>query len=201
MEPILLQASVGGLAPHASDAAETVIGALDVPTGVLLVHSTRPVKRGTLEVRQLGCAVATNNPATDDRDLLFQESDFRDAIGDYYSFAGRGLLVLADPVRKHDPSSKIEPDGLDERGRRYRFANDISNGQIAVVVMCWAALRQQAFARQLTAFDDFADLDVFSVGYAAAGSVGDGKTQIELAGGLITIGTDGWPIEPGRRIA
>ena len=190
MSIIALQATIGGLSAVSNSGGETVYGVLDVPTGMLLVDSSKTVEAGTPEKRGRGCAVVTNNGNCDDFDLLFTGDDLRGAIADYFSFAGRGLLTIEDAQQRHNPATKIEPDGVDEHGPKYRIANDISNGQIAVIVLCWFALRQAGFARQLSAFDEYADLEVTSIGIPASG-----KTAVSYAmGGRLPIGRDGWPV-------
>ena len=140
MESIRLQASIGGLAAGGQMGAETVLGEIDVSTGVLLIDAAATVRPGHTEVRRKGCAVLTNNAGADDRDSLFTDADIRDAINDYFGFAGRGLLVLDDAVARLNPATKIEADGLDEHGRKYRIAQDMSNGQLAVIALCWFAV-------------------------------------------------------------
>lgn len=189
---IPMQATIGGLSAMAGTGGETVLGVLDVNSGVLLVDMAVPVRAGAKEMRHNDCAVCTNNPGSEDYDHLFTEADIRDAINDYFAFAGRSLLVLDEAVNKHNPSSKIEPDGIDDRGRKYRVAPDISNGQLAVIVLCWFATRQSGFARQLTAFDDMMDTTVTSVGLP--GSVGDKRVFGYAMGGKLALGADGWPI-------
>lgn len=189
---IALQATIGGMSSRAGDKIWTVYGELDVGSGVLLVDVAKEHKPGTPEKRRAGCGFVTNNANAEDHDVLFTEPDLQDAIRDYYAFAGRGLLVIEDAIRSHDPESKIEADGMDEHGRKYRLSPDMTNGQIAVMVMCWFAARQSGFARQLEAFDDFFDSDVVSVG---VGNAGRREARSYAMGGKLPIGDDGWPIE------
>jgi hypothetical protein len=187
-----MQATIGGLAASASATGETVFGVLDVATGVLLIDMSATARPGQPEKRMEGCAVVTNNAGAEDCDQVFTEADLRAAIADYYAFAGRGLLVLEKPVQRLDPASKIEPDGLDEHGRKYRIAQDMSNGQIAVMVLCWFASRQAGFARQLDAFDDMMDLTVTSVGLP--GSSVPRKISGYTMGGKLAVDSEGWPV-------
>lgn len=191
MGQINLQATIGGLAAQASVTAEAIFGALDPTTGVLLVDMSKTIKPGARETRLTDCAVLTNNASCDDYDSLFTEEDIRDAIGDYYSFAGRGLLRLDASVARFDPASKIEPDGLDDRGRKYRIATDMSNGQLAVIALCWFAVRQSGFSRQLESFDDYMDLAITSV---MPGSGMKREVAGYTMGGQLAIGADGWPV-------
>lgn len=194
MNSIPLQASIGGLAANVSDPTITVLGALDVPTGVLLVDVARNTPAGEPEHRAKGCAFVTNNGSAEDFDLLFTEDAMRQAISDYYAFAGRGLLVLDRGVERFNPANMIEPDGLDERGRKYRIKPDANNGQLAVIVLCWFALQQSGFARQLAAFDEYAaDLSITTVGIGSTTSSGRRVAGYAM-GGQLALGPDGWPV-------
>jgi hypothetical protein len=181
MKTVSLQATIGGISANASDAGETVYGIFEVGTGVLLIDGASTVRSGEIEVRRPRHAVVTNNPAADDRDELFQDESIRQAIEDYFAMSGRGLLEIDPKVARVNPSTKIEPDGMDDHGRKFRVAPDISNGQMAVLVMCWFALRQTAIAGQLAAFDDMGiDTDIVTVGMGSHAG--------------IPLGPDGWPI-------
>lgn len=193
---INLQATIGGMS-GAGGSAVTVMGALDVPTGMLLVDSSRPVPAGSAEVRYGDCAAVTNNPQAEVFDALFTEKDLRGAIGDYFAFAGRGLLVMEDAQRFLDPSTKVLQDGVDEAGVKYRFHPDITNGQVAVIVLCWFALRQAGFARQIEAFDTSVDTNITTVGIPGLmrGSSASGQKVVRYEmGGELPIGVDGWPV-------
>lgn len=192
-ESIQIQAAIGGLGSGAG--AEIVFGELDRPSGVLLIDAALALPPGMPEARRGGCAVVTNNPSTDDRDELFTDVELRQAIEDYFAFSGRGLLVIEPAVARHDPRSKIEPDGLDERGRKYRIAPDMTNGQLAVIVACWFAMRQSGVASHLDAMVDAEDDTIITVGIP--GTVGpsgrSGAVRFEM-GGRLPIGADGWPL-------
>lgn len=189
-ESIPMQVSIGGMS--ASGLGITLFGELDRASSVLLIDLSREIRPGEPVKRRRGCAVLTNDPLSDDHDLLFTEDALRQAIADYYTFVGRDLLVLDDKVSRFNPQSVIEADGIDERGRKYRFATNISNGQVAVVAMCWFALQQSGFASQIAALDDYADLSITSVGIHPA--AGNPKTMGYAMGGKLAIGADGWPV-------
>lgn len=185
-----MQVTIGGMSSGAATGGEVLFGELDVCTGVLLIDAAKPLRAGVNEQRVNGCAVATNNPRSPDYDALFQDADIRDAIDDYFTFSGRGLLVLDDAVARYNPALKIEADGIDERGRRHRIAPDMSDGQMAVIVMCWFAARQAGFSRQLEAFDELGDMGILTVGLERPGS----RRTVSAGGSLIPVGPDGWPL-------
>jgi hypothetical protein len=193
LESIPLQATIGGMGAANADGF-TLYGELDLASGLLLIDMAEVVRPGLLVPRRTGCAVLTNDAAADDYDNLFTEQDLRDSISDYFNFAGRSLLMLEDPVSRFNPSSKIEADGIDERGRKFRVAPDINNGQIAVMAMCWFASRQSGVAAQLATFDDYSSMLVTTVGLGRSVARRPGSTPQTIMGGKVAIGPDGWPI-------
>ena len=86
-------------------------------------------------------SVITNVPRID-RDALFEESDMKAAIVSFKNqkgrVAGNGTrgVVFEDGVGRADPESKIESDGIDVSGERFKISSDISNEQIAVLATC-----------------------------------------------------------------
>lgn len=195
MESIRLQASIGGFAVGGALGAVSVFGEVDVVSGVLLIDAWAPVRPGDPEVRREGCAVVTNNSSTDDADAVFTEDDLRDAITDYFDTVNRGLLSLDESIGALNPQAKIEADGLDERGRKYRIAQDMTNSQVAVLVLCWFAQRQAAMLTQLAAFDDYRDLSITTVGIPGRATSASGRSIAGYAmGGALPLGRDGWPV-------
>lgn len=177
---IQMQSTIGGMAAEGGK-VYTLIGALDVPSGVLAVLKAVEVKPGNPEARYRGCAAVSNNTESQARDVLFTDSDIRDAIQDYFDFSGRGLLRVEPEVARFDPASNIEADGIDDHGRKYRLGIGMTNGQLAVIAMCWHARRQRQVAGQMASFEEFAeDFGITSIGMGESG---------------IRIGSDGWPIE------
>lgn len=190
-----LQATIGGMAARSTEGGQTLTAMFDTVSGVLLVMSAKAMPAGAPEMRQRGHAVVTDNGNADDYDALFTEDQIRDAISDYFSFSGRGLLQFDGGAERMNPTSKIEADGVDERGRKYRVAADINNGQVAVLVLCWFAVRQAGFARQLAAFDDYANLDM-SVTTVGLDDDAEVRQVVGYAmGGKLPLGADGWPVE------
>lgn len=193
MESIPLQVTIGGMGSAGQAGAETILGEFEPITGVLMIHKSIQVPPGSPEVRRGEAAVLTNNTSADDRDGLFNEDNIRDAIIDFFNLDGRGQLVLLDDVARHNPKNKIEQDGMDERGRKFRFGLDITNAQIAVVAMCWFAMKQGAVHAQLEVFDEFQDMAITTVGMDRH----DGRPR-HIAGyamgGQIALGYDGWPV-------
>jgi hypothetical protein len=189
MQPVIpLQATISGLAANSKNGGDTVFAAFDVASGLVVVDAVRTLPAGGTETRRDHAAVVTNNSACEDFDLLFTEADLRDAINDYYALSGRGLLHIESGVARLDPATMLEPDGVDEKGRKYRIAPGIGNGHLAVIVLCWFAARQGNFSRQIAAFDEYSDLNVSSVGLP------DREVFGYAMGGMLPLGRDGWPL-------
>lgn len=192
---IPMQAAVGGMSLAGERGSVVIYGGLDVGSGVLLLREARRLEPGEVAPRRPGYAVLSNY-AVGDHDVVFGEECIQEAIRDYFAFAGRGLLLIEDAVSGHNPQSKIEPDGVDEKGRKFRVANDITNGQIAVIALCWFAVRQGGFAAQLEAFDELADPRIRTIGLPGDADPGDSDRAIVRyeMGGVLPIGEDGWPV-------
>ena len=191
MDTIRLQATIGGFAATAGAKAVTVLGEMDLATSALLVDICRDVPPGTLQPRVQDCAVVTNDERQEDRDALFTPADIRDGIEAFYDFCGRGLLALDGDLARYDPTNQIEVDGIDERGRKYRFGQSVNNGHIAVIALAWFAVRQVAQQKAADAWQPFSEAQgIYSVGL---GSRADPLGR-SIMGGAVKLGADGWPL-------
>jgi len=148
-------ASIGG---YGSTGAEAVtIAALRQPDGILAI--IRQVNY-TAE-RKEGMAFVTNMklPAYD---CLFLEEHLSAAIRSYKEMEGQGLLTYSDDSMKFTP--RVETDGIDERGQKYRLDQIISNGQMAVLAIVHFVSRQQAITSTATLSERMAGLyDIMSI--------------------------------------
>jgi hypothetical protein len=114
--------------------AVNLLAALDPDTGLVIVSRELP-----LTERLEGALLTTNDPRADGRDRLFSEDRFEDAIRRYYRARAIGTIQLLPPVQKHDPGNRIEADGMNESGTKYRLASEIGNGAVAVLAVMDAA--------------------------------------------------------------
>lgn len=105
--------------------------------------------------RREGALLVTNQSSDQVFDLLYGDDETRAAIEAYLATEGVGLLQFSSKVKRLSPANKIERDGMDASGMRYRISPDISNGQVAVLFACLAARQQQGVASMLDALDDF----------------------------------------------
>lgn len=74
-------------------------------------------------------------------DCLFTEEHLQSAILAYKEGEGLTTFILDDDVAKYRP--RIETDGIDVHGQKYRLAADISNGEIAVLALAHFQSRQR----------------------------------------------------------
>lgn len=133
--PILIRVNISGY----KGAAASVFSAFDAQAGILSVARESP----SIESDDRPGFLRISNQVTDPhRDALFVEDELSDAIRAYFDLRGCGRLILSEALRRHDPSNRIESDGVDERGTKYRISQDITCGQIAVLAACWYARRQ-----------------------------------------------------------
>lgn len=193
-DSIRLQANIGGFGSAGSGAeAVTVLGEMLLDSQILLIDAAVRVRAGAAEKRYEGCAVVTNNASSEDRDALFTEDSLRQAVGDYFDFQARGLLALDGDARQFDPASGIEQDGIDERGRKYRFNAAITNGQVAVLVLCWFAQEQVRSRKSAESAREYQELQsLFNIGMAASARPGQRRPVTTYNG--VPIGPDGWPV-------
>jgi hypothetical protein len=127
----------------------SLFAAYDPGTDILLVAREVEYEGGARE----GFLKITNQARDDEHDAVFTEDETREAISAYFELDALKLLTLGDKVQRCNPANKIERDGMDERGTKYRIAPDINNSQVAVLVAAYYAGKQ----RGMRASQDFMD--------------------------------------------
>jgi hypothetical protein len=111
-----------------------LLGALDVDSGLFIV--AKELKFGE---RPDGAVIVSNDPRSEQRDSLFTEEKLQDAIRLFFRAQATGVVELLPTVTKHEPSHRIESDGIGEKGTRYRLSPDITNGNVAVLALLSAS--------------------------------------------------------------
>lgn len=95
--------------------------------------------------------------STSDRDavhdLIFVEDNSREAIVEYFELDAMGLVQYGEGLTRLDPKGRIERDGMDEAGMKYRIHPDITNGQVAVLIAAFTARAQRNVAASNEFFD------------------------------------------------
>lgn len=107
------------------------------------------------EVADDGFAFVTNLRLKN-YDCLFKEEHLADAISAYKEAEGMLTIVLDDEVARYRP--RIESDGVDTQGQKYRLAGDISNAEVAVLALAHFMSRQRGIESLGRMSDDLARL-------------------------------------------
>lgn len=114
---------------------------------------------GFLHVSTTGAEVAC--------DMRFAESDLSQAIQDYFLMDGMKSVHLEKSVSRFKPTNKIQADGVDINGVKYKLDGEVKNGHVAILAACFAAQRQRQVANSMEAMDDLgelSDMQSYSIG-------------------------------------
>ncbi|WP_313453317.1 hypothetical protein [Stutzerimonas nitrititolerans] len=109
------------------------------------------------EARTPGFAMITNLPLQT-RDFLFTDEHLRDGIRDYFARDAQGIIDIDARLVRFRPDAKIENDGIDERGPKYRLQPDISNGHVAILAAVAFVSAQAPINDAIEAVDEFTKL-------------------------------------------
>jgi hypothetical protein len=158
MSRIPIQATIVGY----SGKACTLFSVYEPDSQILTIAVESAFRRD----RRDDCMVITNNPDIE-RDGLFTEDDLSDAIGAFFQMQGgvaidgnSTRLQFLDKAQRANPGSKIEKDGIDASGQKYRIAEDIACAQVAALATCWYAnSRAGAVQNVLSMADSLNDLE------------------------------------------
>jgi hypothetical protein len=104
-------------------------------------------------------------------DMHFQEVDHLDeAVKAYYTLDRAKILTLSNEIKQaYNPDNIIEVRKTDLKGRVYEINPDeVSNGAVAVMIVCWAALKARGTAKMLDEGNEPTqqDYDDFSVPFS-----------------------------------
>ncbi|POA45536.1 hypothetical protein C1893_23050 [Pseudomonas sp. MPR-ANC1] len=129
----------------------TLVGLIDPATGVLAIAKSVKFR----DVGDEGFAFVTNT-RTEAYDSLFTEEHWAQAIRDYVIAQGCQTLAIADAASRWAP--RLETDGVDEKGQKYRLPEDLQNGEVAVLAMVHFQQRQRALNTADDAMDEWFDV-------------------------------------------
>lgn len=138
-EPVKMRVNVAGFQGEAA----SLFCAYDPSNDLLLVAREGAEYEST---RREGFLHISNQQRDEAIDAHFSNDDLQDAIKAYFEMDSMRLLTIASGAQRANPSSKIERDGLDASGPRYRIAPDMSNAQVATLVACRYAVQQRDIA-------------------------------------------------------
>lgn len=135
----------------------TLAATRDDATGIMTV--LKEVKHR--EEAPAGYAFVTN-VRLPNYDCLFTEENLQAAIQAYREGEGLTTFILADEVARNRP--RIETDGIDPKGQKYRLAADLTNGEMAVLALAYFQSRQRAVVSLTGQMDKIANLyDILSI--------------------------------------
>lgn len=132
---------------------KTVLGNLDERTGVIVM--AREVKY--TEKRMAPDIAVVSNLDLEDIDFRFTDKHIGEAIRVYYTRKAQLTLDVLNEIQNFDPGNMIEPDAVDEGGRRYRISPDITNGQMSVLAAVAFVEHQAGFKAAVSMADEIAD--------------------------------------------
>lgn len=113
------------------------------------------------EKAEPGVAFVTNL-RLENYDCLFTESHLQAAILAYREGVATVAFILADDVSKHRP--RIETDGIDTSGQKYRLDANMTNGQVAVLALAHFQTRQRSVGSLTSQMDKMTSLyDIRSI--------------------------------------
>lgn len=108
-------------------------------------------------------------------DMRFNEKDLAQAISDYFMMEGMGAVSIDSAITRFKPTNKIQADGVDVSGVKYKLAPDVKNGHVAIIAACFAAQRQRQVSNTMEAMDDLkelSDMQSYSLGLDGWGDYG-----------------------------
>lgn len=149
---ILLRVNIAGFQGE----PVSLYGAFDHADDLLLISESQVYEPGDAPAM----LKISNQERDAFRDDLVGDDNMQDAIRAYFEMEGLKLLVLGEKAKRHAPSNKIERDGVDEGGLRYRISPDITCAQVGVMFACLAAKRQRAVGGALNIMEE---IGAFSV--------------------------------------
>lgn len=140
-----IQASISGF----SNRPCTVYALYDRDNQILVINKEADYRAGRFQ----DCALVSNSNL-EDRDALFELDFLNESISSFFEMVNEDKLTIQDGASRCVPSNKIERDGVNENGKHiYRVADEISNGQIAVLAIVWYVSQSNSIATTL----DFQD--------------------------------------------
>ena len=126
---------------------------LDENTGVLVIAKQLNYR----EDRPAPDMAVVSNLDLPECDFMYSDKRLRDSIRAYFARRGQGMVEIESILGRYLPDNKIEQDGVDESGRKFRIAPDIDNGQIAVLATVAFVEAQKHISSSMTLMDDLSE--------------------------------------------
>lgn len=136
-----------------SGQALTLASVFDEKTGVLVISKQLAYR----EDRPKPDFAIVSNLDLPACDFTFTEKHLREAIRSYFTRRSQGMLEIDSALGRYLPDNRIEQDGVDEGGRKFRIAPEIDNGQIAVLATVAFIEAQRPISAAINMADELAD--------------------------------------------
>jgi hypothetical protein len=146
---IVIQASIAGFEGKAC----TILAKYSADAGVVTIAAEKPFTRDRLakEVAMI------SNLDIPDRDWFFGEDALGVAISAYFEAKGQGEVIVVDALNRYLPDNKIEKDTVDEKGRNFRIAPEVENGQVAILAIVAYVRKNKSTNAAIDMMDEMAD--------------------------------------------
>lgn len=154
---IQIQATVTGYANR----PVSLFSAYDEDTKILIVGAEADYRAE----RRKDSIVITNDTTINQRDTLFNESQFAESIRAFFALKngvavdGKSTrLIFNERAARSDPEHSIEIDGIDTNGPRYRISEGVSCAQVAALATCLYASRCTSIANAVKMSSDLLNI-------------------------------------------
>lgn len=131
----------------------TLMCLLDERTGVLVISR----KINYREERAKEDIALVTNMDLPDLDFRFLDKHLSEAIRCFFTRDGQGLLEIEKDLAQYSPKERIEMVGVDEGGRRYNIHDEITNGQMAVLMAVAFVENQKPITAMIDAANELLD--------------------------------------------
>lgn len=149
MSVITLQAAITGYKGQAAN----LLAAVDGDSGLVIVS-----QEVAIGGRTPGALLVSNDPRAAERDMLFDEGKLAGAIERYFRAEATGMVELLAAVQRHKPTNQIQVAGIDASGTRYQLSPEITNGQVAVLAIMYAATNSLSIEETADFAQEMADM-------------------------------------------
>jgi len=146
-----IQASIAGY----KGKGVTLLGNMDDDTGILVVAKILTPFRNDRAAEDITLITDVD---LENVDFMFTEDHIHDAIRSYYVRKAISTIDIVEACSRFNPDNRIEQDGVNEHGRRYRISPDIDNGQVAILAMCALLEMQKPLNATMAAMSELEEI-------------------------------------------
>lgn len=134
--------------------AATVYALLDDETDELVINK---IAKSMRRDRFQDCAIVTNADTTV-WESRFTDESFPEAIAAFQRRDAEKRITYSEGAKPADPAAALQMSKVDEGGRKYELSQEITNKQIATLMIAWYADQSKAIADAFAFGDELARL-------------------------------------------